>query len=370
MLKILNALAIIFSIIFFIFISFESIGQLRENNSLVVSLIYIIATSLISIFLSTVLHEFGHIITGLVSGYSFIMLRIQNFLWVNASDGIKMKKQSISGVIGQALMAPPENKEYPPFVLYHLGGILMNVTLAIVSLVSSSVILNEFTSVFLVIFGGVNFLIGVLSGIPNGVNDGTKLYRGLKSKKQQKQIKQLLIIYKRTIFGAPMDEIAKEVYIDDDYPIYHSLNSSMQSVYASSFYETFEFERAKEEISILWEYIDRLFSSHKPDVAQHYLFTLLMTDHDHYLIHKIYNGKYFEPFEDQERADIWRIRSLHSLYIENSPIKAHAQLKKGRKWIENEPSVTEINLETKLYDYIEKIIRNCDKSGVDQIKEK
>lgn len=368
-LKTFNVLAVIFSVILFFFIGFESVWALSESNSLVISLIYIIATGFISIFLSTLLHELGHIIAGFLSGYSFIMLRIQNFSWINTDDGIKMKKQSVSGVIGQALMVPPKQKEYPPFILYHSGGLLMNFILAIVSLIAESMITNEFISTFFIIFGGINFLLGVLNGIPNGINDGTNLYRSLKSKKQQKQIKQLLVIYKKTILGESLEEIAKEVYIDDDYPVYHSLNSSMQSVYASSFYETFEFERAKEEILVLWEHMDQLFSAHKPDVAQHYLFTLLMTDHDNYLIHKIYNGKYFDPFQDQERADIWRIRSLHLLYIENSPIKAFAQLKKGRQWIEDEPSLTEINLETKLYDYIEKIIKNCDKSGADQIQE-
>lgn len=367
-LKTLNILVNIFSIIVFFFIGFYAARELNNTNSLVLSLIFVIVSALISFFLSTVLHEFGHVTAGFLSGYSFIMLRIQDFLWVKTTDGLKMKRQYIQGVVGQAMMAPPEDQEYPPFILYHSGGLLMNLILMVISLTAGSIIMNPFVSTFLVFFGGMNFLFIILNGIPNGINDGTNLYRCLKSKKQQKQIKQLLIIYEKTILGEPLSEIIEEIYIDDDYPIYHSSNTSMQSVYASSFFETFEFERAKEEIKVLWENFDQLFPSHKPDIAQNYLFTLLMTEPDHYLVHKIYNGHFFEPFIDEERADIWRIRSAYALYTEHDPIKAYAELQKGREWIKDEPSLTKINLETKLYDHIEDLIKNSDKSGVEQLK--
>lgn len=367
-LKILNILIYIFSAIVFFFIGFYCIRVLNNTNSLVLSLIFVIVSALISFFLSTVFHEFGHLIAGFLSGYSFIMLRIQDFLWVKTNDGLKMKRQYIQGMVGQAMMAPPKDQTYPPFILYHSGGLLMNLVLMVISLVAGTIITNPFVSTFLIFFGGINFLFVILNGIPNGINDGTNLYRCLRSKKQQKQMKQLLIIYEKTILGEPLDKIAEEIYIDDDYPIYHSSNASMQSVYASSFFETFEFERAKEEIKVLWENFDQLFLSHKPDIAQNYLFTLLMTDPDHYLIHKIYNGKFFEPFMEEERADIRRIRSVYALCAEHDPIKAYAELTKGKEWINDEPSLMKINLETKLYDYIEDMIKNSGKNGAEEVK--
>lgn len=82
----------------------------------------------VSLPLHVVLHELGHLLAGWLSGYEFIMFRLFNLVWIQTDEGLSCRKQHIPGLLGQALMIPPESSgtETPPFLLYHLGGILMN----------------------------------------------------------------------------------------------------------------------------------------------------------------------------------------------------------------------------------------------------
>ncbi len=81
-----------------------------------------------SMFLQTALHEAGHLIGGLMSGYRFISYQVFGLIWQRSSEGkIKMGLSKLPGAVGQCLMDPPELKDGKmPFVLNHLGGVLMN----------------------------------------------------------------------------------------------------------------------------------------------------------------------------------------------------------------------------------------------------
>ena len=88
----------------------------------------------IVIFLQIVIHEAGHLFFGLLSGYDFSSFRVGNFMWVNENGKIKLKRMSIVGTGGQCLMSPPEinTNEKFPFVLYNLGGSIMNIISGII----------------------------------------------------------------------------------------------------------------------------------------------------------------------------------------------------------------------------------------------
>ena len=73
------------------------------------------------------IHELGHLVAGRMSGYGFVSIRFFNFIIVNKGGKLIRKKFKIAGTAGQCLMSPPKqiNGNYP-FVLYNLGGGLMN----------------------------------------------------------------------------------------------------------------------------------------------------------------------------------------------------------------------------------------------------
>lgn len=84
--------------------------------------------TIVTMPLHTIIHEAGHLVFGLLSGYRFLSFRIFSFTIVKKGGKIAIKKLKIPGTMGQCLMYPPEWKEDQPYpyVLYNLGGGLLN----------------------------------------------------------------------------------------------------------------------------------------------------------------------------------------------------------------------------------------------------
>lgn len=86
----------------------------------------------VSFFANTILHEAGHLVAGLMTGYRFLSFRIFNLTLQKEDDGVHVKKFGISGTLGQCLMAPPEGDDVPYF-WYNAGGLLVNLAIICVS---------------------------------------------------------------------------------------------------------------------------------------------------------------------------------------------------------------------------------------------
>jgi len=80
-----------------------------------------------SFFVQIIIHESGHLIFGLASGYRFSSFRIGSVILTKEGGKLRFGSYSMAGTAGQCLMYPPEEKEKIPYVLYNLGGVIMNV---------------------------------------------------------------------------------------------------------------------------------------------------------------------------------------------------------------------------------------------------
>ena len=85
-----------------------------------------------AMFLQIIIHEAGHLLFGLRSGYRFSSFRIGSFMWLRQDGKLTSKRLSLAGTGGQCLMAPPDMADGRlPFVLYNLGGSIMNIVSAL-----------------------------------------------------------------------------------------------------------------------------------------------------------------------------------------------------------------------------------------------
>ena len=83
---------------------------------------------LFSIFLQVLLHESGHLVCGLATGYRFVSFRIFNLTFIRKDGKLCIKRFSLAGTGGQCLLTPPERPlEDIPTTLYNLSliGILL-----------------------------------------------------------------------------------------------------------------------------------------------------------------------------------------------------------------------------------------------------
>lgn len=80
-----------------------------------------------AMLLQIIIHEGGHLVFGLATGYKFSSFRILSWMFVKEEGKLRIRRLSLAGTGGQCLMAPPDLKDGTiPFLLYNFGGAIMN----------------------------------------------------------------------------------------------------------------------------------------------------------------------------------------------------------------------------------------------------
>lgn len=106
------------------------LGGLGKGN-IYVDMIWLLVGLLLGFFFSTAVHEAGHLVFGLITGYGFVSYRLGSLTIVRTDGKMKLKRMKLAGTGGQCLMSPPEMKDGRyPFVLYQLGGVIFNLIFA------------------------------------------------------------------------------------------------------------------------------------------------------------------------------------------------------------------------------------------------
>ena len=126
----------------------------------------------VSIFAHMIIHEAGHLVFGLKSGYQFSSFRIGNFMWLKENGKLVHKKLSIAGTGGQCLMVPPEMKDGKiPVIAYNLGGSIMN-------LIASSAFFCLYLCLPAESVASVLFLIAAITGVAIALMNGIPMRTG------------------------------------------------------------------------------------------------------------------------------------------------------------------------------------------------
>ncbi len=115
-----------------------------------------------------IIHEGGHLVFGLLTGYRFSSFRVFSFMWVKEGESIKCKRHSIAGTGGQCLMSPPDIKDgNMPVVWYNLGGSLMNIIFSLLFLGGFFLVGGvSVLSAILLLFALLGFALAILNGVP------------------------------------------------------------------------------------------------------------------------------------------------------------------------------------------------------------
>ena len=92
-----------------------------------------------AVFLQTLIHETGHLVSGLATGYRFSSFRIGNFMLYRGDEGLRFGRFTVAGTGGQCLLEPsgttdPENM---PYEAYLLGGVAANLATAAAAFAAS-----------------------------------------------------------------------------------------------------------------------------------------------------------------------------------------------------------------------------------------
>lgn len=144
-------------------------------------LVAIVALLVVAGFLQVVVHEAGHLVLGLATGYRFRSFRVGSFMLVEQEGRLRLKRLSIQGTGGQCLMGPPDLVDgRMPYRLYNLGGALANMLVALVAAALAFALPKGLAAIFCAFLALVGLVYALTNGLPltvGGVNNDGKNLR-------------------------------------------------------------------------------------------------------------------------------------------------------------------------------------------------
>lgn len=169
----------------------------------------------IAYMVQVVLHEAGHLVGGLLSGYRFSSFRIGRWMIVKINGSLKWKRLFLAGTGGQCLMIPSERSG---IVLFFLGGALFNLFGGAIFLLfwvlTDLGLLAEVFFAASSVFAG---LLAILNGLPfqTGLiaNDGSNIVSLKKDPAAAEQFANHLRMNAMSVDGVRLREMPEEWFV-------------------------------------------------------------------------------------------------------------------------------------------------------------
>ena len=145
--------------------------QDQSGNSLpayYLSLSLMIIGMYIAMIIQIIIHEAGHLIFGLLTGYRFSSFRIFNLMLIKHDSRVQFRKLNIAGTGGQCLMIPPDLKDGEiPVMLYNFGGAIINLITAVLCFGLSFLCpIRSLIWTILLIFAVIGLAFALMNGLP------------------------------------------------------------------------------------------------------------------------------------------------------------------------------------------------------------
>ena len=150
---------------------------------LVYMLVAAVLASLTAFIVQLIVHEGGHLVAGLLTGYKFVSFRFLNFTLIRKDGRMQWRKYDLAGTGGQCLLTPPDKPiDEIDTRWYNAGGVLANLLLSLLGII---LLITVDMPGWLNIFWGVTAFIGIFFAITNGIpmklggvaNDGHNLFQ-------------------------------------------------------------------------------------------------------------------------------------------------------------------------------------------------
>ena len=204
-----------------------------------------------ALILQIIIHEAGHLVFGLLTGYRFISFRVSSFMWMKDNDRIRFKRMSIAGTGGQCLMAPPDLKDGKmPVQLYNYGGAIMNLIASAISgglslLCPAGSLFRPFLLMMLVT--GIAY--ALMNGLPLRMslanNDGRNAWDLARSPEAVRAFWTTMKMNELSARGVCLRDMPEEWFaVPDEEGMKNGITSSLGAVACSRLMEQGRFEEA------------------------------------------------------------------------------------------------------------------------------
>lgn len=232
-----------------------------------------------------VLHEAGHLLFGLLSGYRFLSFRIGSFVLIRDQGQFKIRRFNIPGTAGQCLMIPPPmNDGNYPFVLYNLGGGLVNLLLGLPALFAGLFIpsIQYPFNIILVLFGAAGLFFGLTNLIPlriGGIaNDGANIRILKKDPLARRNFHLHLEVNRLLGQGVRLKDLdLQDFVLEEDADLASPFNTTMVLLQHQWHLDKMDFKEAASSLVLLDPVFDRLLPLHQFEIRLEKIFLDLIS---------------------------------------------------------------------------------------------
>ena len=301
-------------------------------SKIAISIACTFASLIITAILQFALHEVGHLLFGLASGYKFSSIRLYKYAIVKDDSGYHVKKFNIQGTGGQCIMTLPEdtNPSRVPFFWYNAGGVIVNILLFAISiLVLSCCDLGMVAESFFIMLAFTGAFIALTNGVPlsfNGLcNDGRNILLLMRNKRSRRFFLRMMQTASELSRGKRLKDMPREWF--EDIPVdspkdYFLLANRIN--YAALLEDSGRFDEARrvyEEISSFEKDLPGII---KLEIGADHILMELLTTARHDIVETIYDKWLKAYINSSYKYSPIKTVALYALALhhDNDPVRA------------------------------------------------
>ena len=314
---------------------------------------------------TTIIHETGHLVCGLKSGYKFLSFRIFSFSLCKYEDGFKLKRFSIPGTGGQCLMAPPEyNDGNFKYKLYLSGGniatfllfaleVILVIAIGLDAFAGRVILFAALISLYLLILNAVPMKIGGIA------NDGFDLKSLGKNQEHKKDFWKSLDVNAKTNSGMLLSEVGIDFDAMDDDELLKEIDGIAIQIKLNIKVNYLISEKRFDEAYTLCKKLlneKAVIELYKYELKCDKMFLEIVMGKEG-RVKKTYSDELKQYIKKTHKYMITRMRLMYTyyLFVEKDEAKALKEKEAFEKACLSYPDLGEIKSEKALMEYIESV---------------
>ena len=337
-----------------------------ENSSLpedLISLGVLIIGMYVGLFLQLTIHEAGHLVFGLISGYRFSSFRIGSFMWLKENDKIVCKKLSLAGTGGQCLMVPPQMQDGKiPVILYNLGGCIMNLVASAVFLIIYLLIPNgTMISLFCLMMVLIGVAIALMNGIPLRLgtvdNDGYNALSLGKNPDAMGAFWLQLKVNEQIAKGIRLKDMPDEWFaVPDDEAMQNSMVATQGVLAANRLMDQQRFSEADRLIAHLLEIDSGIVGLHRSLMICDRMYCELIQDNRKEILEEMHTKEQIQFMKAMKQfPSVVRTEYAYALLALKDTAKANAALNLFEKVAKTYPYPSDVQAERELMEIADSV---------------